>query len=108
MKVNLEIFREYDIRGIADRDLAFPVSTGLGGAVGTYLKRAGSGRVTLGHDCRPSSERLSSEVAEGLMGTGLKVVDIGLVPTPLVYYSLHRFGDVDDGVRTDVTIFQSH
>ncbi len=98
MKVNLEIFREYDIRGIADRDLALPMSRELGGAVGTYLKRAGSRRVTLGHDCRPSSERLSSEVAEGLMGTGLKVVDIGLVPTPLVYYSLHRFGDVDGGV----------
>ena len=98
MKVNLEMFREYDIRGIADRDLALPVSTGLGGAVGTYLKSTGSNRVTLGHDCRPSSERLSSEVAKGLMGTGLEVVDIGLVPTPLVYYSLHRFGDVDGGV----------
>ena len=98
MRINFEIFREYDIRGIADRDLARPVSTRLGQAVGTLLRRAGSRRITLGRDCRTSSERLASEVSAGLMSTGLEVVDIGLVPTPLVYYSLHHFEDVDGGV----------
>ena len=98
MRVNPEIFREYDIRGIADRDLAAPISIRLGQAVGTYLKREGRSRITLARDCRLSSERLSSEVGRGLQMTGLEVIDIGVVPTPLLYFSLHHFGDVDGGV----------
>ena len=98
MRANPEIFREYDIRGIADRDLAAPISIRLGQAVGTYLKREGRSRITLARDCRHSSERLASEVGRGLQITGLEVIDIGVVPTPLLYFSLHHFGDVDGGV----------
>ena len=98
MRVNPEIFREYDIRGIAERDLAAPISIRLGQAVGTYLKREGRSRITLARDCRLSSERLASEVGRGLQMTGLDVIDIGVVPTPLLYFSLHHFGDVDGGV----------
>ncbi len=98
MRANPEIFREYDIRGLADRDLAAPVSIGLGQAVGTYLRREGKSRVALARDCRLSSNRLASEVGKGLQMSGLDVVDIGLVPTPVLYFSLHHFGDVDAGV----------
>ena len=98
MRANPEIFREYDIRGIADRDLAAPISIRLGQAVGTYLKREGRSCITLARDCRLSSERLASEVGRGLQMTGLEVIDIGVVPTPLLYFSLHHFGDVDGGV----------
>ena len=98
MRANPEIFREYDIRGIADRDLVAPISIRLGQAVGTYLKKEGRSRITLARDCRLSSERLASEVGRGLQMTGLDVIDIGVVPTPLLYFSLHHFGDVDGGV----------
>ena len=98
MRANPEIFREYDIRGTADRDLAAPISIRLGQAVGTYLKREGRSRITLARDCRLSSERLASEVGRGLLMTGLEVIDIGVVPTPLLYFSLHHFEDVDGGV----------
>ncbi len=98
MRANSEIFREYDIRGIADRDLAFPISISLGQAVGTYLKRGGRSRITLARDCRLSSERLASEVGRGLQMAGLEVIDVGVVPTPLLYFSLYHFGDVDGGV----------
>ncbi len=98
MKANSEIFREYDIRGIADRDLASPISIALGQAVGTYLKREGRSRVTLARDCRLSSERLASEVGKGLQMAGLEVIDVGVVPTPLLYFSLYHFEDVDGGV----------
>ena len=54
MRANPEIFREYDIRGIADRDLAAPISIRLGQAVGTYLKKEGRSRITLARDCRLS------------------------------------------------------
>ena len=98
MRVNPEIFREYDIRGLADRDLAAPISIRLGQAVGTYLKREGRSHVTLARDCRLSSDRLASEVGRGLQMTGLEVIDIGVVPTPLLYFSIHHFEDVDGGV----------
>ena len=98
MRANSEIFREYDIRGIADRDLASPISIALGQAVGTYLKREGRSRVTLARDCRLSSERLASEVGRGLQMAGLEVIDVGVVPTPLLYFSLYHFGDVEGGV----------
>lgn len=88
--MNPEIFREYDIRGIADRDLTNEVVTRLGQAVGSYLRSQGCRRITLGRDCRPSSTRLRDHLSEGLKSTGLDIVDVGVGPTPLVYFSLHR------------------
>ena len=98
MKINLEMFREYDIRGIAESDLACPISIALGKAVGTYFREKGIGTLVIGRDCRLSSERLFLELSEGLLSTGINIVDIGLVPTPLVYYSLHQYDDVGGGV----------
>ncbi len=87
--MNEKIFREYDIRGVADRDLPNSFARDLGAAIGTYALAKGSKRMTVGKDCRRSSERLHKFFIEGLLSTGMNVTDIGLVPTPLLYFSLY-------------------
>ena len=82
------IFREYDIRGIADEELLDPGITELGQAVGTYLQRKGRKNMNLGRDCRLSSTRLRNALIQGLMASGCHVTDVGVVPTPLLYYSV--------------------
>jgi len=81
------IFREYDIRGIAETELANPDVADLGRALGTYLLRHSGPRINLGRDCRLSSPRLHNALLEGLLATGCEVTDIGVVPTPLLYFS---------------------
>lgn len=85
---NEKIFREYDIRGIADRDLNDSVLPDLSRAIGTFLRRRGAATITLGRDCRLSSPRIFDAFSEGLLSTGLEIIDIGLVPTPLLYFSV--------------------
>ena len=95
--LNPTIFREYDIRGVADVELRDVDVELLGQAVGTYLRRHGGDRVNLGRDCRLSSERLRDALVCGLKASGCHVTDIGVVPTPLLYYSvfhLHADGGV--------------
>ncbi len=88
MALNPKIFREYDIRGVADNDLTDATVKPLSRAVGTFLRRKGAKDVTLGRDCRLSSPRIHEQMREGLLASGLNVVDIGLVPTPLLYFSV--------------------
>ncbi len=96
--MNPLIFREYDIRGVADRDLPDELVRDLGRAVGTFLGRRGLARAALGRDCRLSSPRMHAAMRAGLLETGLSLVDIGVVPTPLMYFSVwHR--DLDGGVQ---------
>jgi len=84
------IFREYDIRGIADRDLPDAEITELGQAIGTYLQRQSGRKINVGRDCRVSSTRLGEAIMKGLETSGCEVTDIGVVPTPVLYYSVHR------------------
>ena len=70
------IFREYDIRGVADRDLSDALTFDLGRALGTYLMRKSLRRVALGRDCRLSSPRLRDALRAGLVETGLHVVEM--------------------------------
>ncbi len=86
------IFREYDIRGIADRDLLTPDIIDLGKAIGTYMIRRTGRKINLGRDCRLSGPRLHDALLEGLLSTGAQVTDIGVIPTPLLYYSVYKFG----------------
>jgi phosphomannomutase/phosphoglucomutase len=81
------IFREYDIRGIAETELTSPGIADLGRALGTYIQRHAGPRINLGRDCRLSSPRLRDALLEGLLSTGCQVTDIGVVPTPLLYFS---------------------
>jgi len=81
------IFREYDIRGVADTELLSPDVVDLGRGLGTLLQRKSGKSITLGRDCRLSSPRLRDALLEGLIDSGCEVTDIGVVPTPLLYFS---------------------
>src|SRR5947207_13825972 len=81
------IFRQYDIRGIADTELASADIADLGRALGTLLQRKSGKRITLGRDVRLSGQRLHDALLEGLLDSGCDVTDIGVVPTPLLYFS---------------------
>jgi phosphomannomutase / phosphoglucomutase len=91
------IFREYDIRGIADTELLDADVADLGRALGTTLIRKSGKRVNLGRDCRLSSARLRDALLAGLVSTGCEVTDIGVVPTPMLYYSTVHL-EADGGV----------
>jgi phosphomannomutase/phosphoglucomutase len=83
-----EIFREYDIRGIAGKDLTGETVELLGLGIGTMMRRQGLGRITVGRDCRPSSDGFRDALIAGLTSTGISAIDVGVVPTPLLYYSI--------------------
>lgn len=87
------IFRQYDVRGIVGRDLTPDVAGALGRAYAAYLdQHAKQGAVAVGRDNRPSGQMLRDALVDGLTGAGRDVVDIGVVPTPLLYWSLHHVG----------------
>ncbi len=86
--MNRQVFREYDIRGIVERDFDDDFVVDLGRAYATILHRAGKRKITLGRDCRLSSPRLRDLLLEGLLPAGIDVVDVGVVPTPLLYFSV--------------------
>jgi len=90
--INPQIFRQYDIRGVAERDLTDDTVELLGKAFGTYVRRAGTSKVLVGRDNRLSSGRLRDAIVRGLLSAGCDVVDIGLVVTPMLYYARVHFG----------------
>ncbi len=91
MAVSRDIFRQYDIRGIVGRDLTEEAALAVGRAYAAYLARAGKqGAVVLGRDNRPSGPMLRDALASGLTSSGFDVIDVGVVPTPVVYWALHH------------------
>jgi phosphomannomutase / phosphoglucomutase len=86
--MNPQVFREYDIRGVVENDFDDEFVADLGRAWATLLNRAGKRNVTLGRDCRLSSPRLHDLLLEGVLGSGIDVTDIGVVATPLSYFSV--------------------
>ena len=91
--VNPTIFRAYDIRGVVDVDLSDAVYHTLGRAAGTYFRRrspeqAGSPRVVVGRDARLTSPAYAAALIAGLRSAGCDVIDIGMVPTPLMYFAM--------------------
>jgi phosphomannomutase/phosphoglucomutase len=97
MKPNPNIFREYDIRGVVEKDLTSDVVYQLGRGIGTFLKRKGVAKLTVGRDGRLSSERIVNDLKEGLLTTGLDVTDVGMCPTPVLYFSISHL-EVDGGI----------
>ena len=95
--ISKEIFREYDIRGLVDPQLDSATCRLIGKGLGTALVRAGAKSVAIGRDVRLSSDRIRNDLVEGLTSTGLHVVDIGVVPTPCLYFALYTM-DVGGGV----------
>ncbi|MFN2566285.1 MAG: phosphomannomutase/phosphoglucomutase [Gemmatimonadaceae bacterium] len=95
MTIASAIFRQYDIRGVVDRDLTPAAVRAVGAAFAALMtERAVRGAVAIGRDNRPSGERLRDALVDGLTGRGVDVVDIGMVPTPVLYWSLHHTGVV--------------
>ena len=88
MEINPNIFREYDIRGIVDKDLTPDVVRTLGRAMGTYFRSHGQRKVAIGRDCRLSSPAYGEALGEGLRAAGCDTVDLGTVPTPLLYFAI--------------------
>ncbi|MFL5638622.1 MAG: phosphomannomutase/phosphoglucomutase [Gemmatimonadaceae bacterium] len=99
MALSREIFREYDIRGVAGKDLTEEVATAVAGAYAAFLAEKGvKGALAVGRDNRPSGEALHRALVAGLLGAGLDIIDIGIVPTPLAYWSQHNL-DVVGGIQ---------
>lgn len=101
--MNTGIFRENDIRGRIGTDLNEETVTDLAHAIGTYFRRHGASCVSLGFDARESSPIFCEIFIEILNQTGLDVVNIGMVPTPLLYFALHT-----ENVSAGVMITGSH
>jgi phosphomannomutase/phosphoglucomutase len=82
------IFREYDIRGVVGTELTPALAEKIGRAYGSLAVRAGAKAVAVGRDGRTSAMQMREALLKGLLGCGLDVVDIGVCPTPLLYYAL--------------------
>ncbi|HEX7079141.1 MAG TPA: phosphomannomutase/phosphoglucomutase [Candidatus Eisenbacteria bacterium] len=86
--MNPQIFREYDIRGIADRDLTDDVVRAVGRAFAARMRERGMSRIAVGRDVRLSSPRIRTALVEGLLDQGASVLDVGEVPTPALYFAI--------------------
>jgi phosphomannomutase/phosphoglucomutase len=96
--VTPNIFREYDIRGRVPEELNRDTAYRLGQCFGAYYQSLGAKRISLGRDCRLSSPDLRRGVMEGMMDAGIHVKEVGIIPTPLLYFSLHHL-EVDGGIQ---------
>ncbi len=88
--MNPEIFREYDIRGVAGKDIKDGDVIDIGKAYGTLLNSQNQSTVSVGQDCRLTSEKFTKLFIKGIISTGCNVVDIGVCPTPVLYFSIHH------------------
>jgi phosphomannomutase/phosphoglucomutase len=99
VQLSRDIFREYDIRGVAGKDLTEDVATAVAGAYAAFLQeKKVKGPLAIGRDNRPSGIGLHKALVAGLLASGVDVVDIGVVPTPLAYWAQHKL-DVVGGIQ---------
>jgi len=96
--MNPYIFREYDIRGVVAEDFPEDVVVQLGKGFGTYVREKGGKTITISGDVRLSTPELKQTFTNGLLSTGVDVIDVGIVPTPVNYYSMFIM-DVDGAVQ---------
>ncbi len=96
--MNPAIFREYDIRGLAEKDFDKDFALMLGKVHGSVIAAEGGTRVSVGRDCRATSDAYAEAVIAGMASAGLQVYDLGVCPTPLLYFSLFHL-DVDGGIE---------
>jgi len=99
MTISAGIFRQNDVRGIVDADLTEEAARAIGGAYAALmLERGVSGTVAVARDNRPSGDKLRDALVDGFTSAGVNVVDIGVVPTPVLYWSLYNL-DVIGGIQ---------
>lgn len=91
MKINPLIFRNYDIRGIVDVDLNVENVEAIGKAYGTFLRRRKIRQMVCGRDCRLSGESFQTAFMNGVLSTGVDIIDLGLIMTQMMYYAQYRF-----------------
>ena len=102
-QINKYIFREYDIRGIVSEDFPDHVVKYLGQAFGTFVIRAGGKEVAISGDIRLTTPTLINQFKIGLLSTGVDVINLGILPTPVNYFSMFNLG-----VYASVQITGSH
>ena len=103
MVINHNIFRAYDIRGKYPKDINREVAFVIGKSFGTYIQKLGKRKCIVGRDNRFSSQELSSFLIEGILSTGVDVIDLGLVTTPMYYYAC-----IQKGIPSGVMVTASH
>ena len=96
-EINRRIFRAYDIRGIVDKDINEDIYYTIGLALGVELHAKKKSSVALGYDARLSSKSLSDALAQGLLSSGINVISVGQVPSPVLYFALGHL-QIDSGV----------
>lgn len=97
-KVPANIFRSYDIRGVVGKDLTPGLAEMIGQAIGSQALDEGEHSILVGRDGRTHSDHLTDRLIQGILSTGCGVVDLKLIPTPVLYYATFHFDDVRSGV----------
>ena len=103
MQINQNIFRAYDIRGIASKDLSDEFVTSLGSALSHKIKKLGLKQVVVARDGRLSGARICSTLIESFLDNGINVKNVGMVPSPLLYFAVEKFN-----TKNGVMITGSH
>lgn len=96
--VPAHIFRSYDIRGIVGKDLDVDLAEKIGQAAGSEALDKGESALIVARDGRTHSQDLTTALIKGILRTGCNVVNVGIVPTPLMYFATYHFSDVRSGV----------
>lgn len=96
--VPLEIFRSYDIRGLVESQITPQLAQLIGQAVGSEALDQGEQNIVVARDGRTHSEALTNALIKGILRTGCNVINIGVVPTPVMYFSTFHFDDTNSGV----------
>jgi len=101
--INKELFREYDLRGIYGSDITEDVSYTIGRSFGSYISEMGEVKTIVGHDNRSSSEVIINALIKGITDSGIDVINLGLVTTPMYY-----FGKIKYDLNTGIMVTASH
>ena len=91
MQINPLIFRNYDIRGIVDKDLNKENVEAIGKAYGKFLRRRKIRQIVCGRDCRLSGEVFQTAFMNGVLSCGIDIIDLGVIMTQMMYYAQYRF-----------------
>ena len=101
--INKNIFREYDLRGIYNEEIDVNDAYTIGRSFGTYIKQYNETKTIVGHDNRHSSPELTKALIKGITDSGMDVINLGLVTTPMYYYAKKLYN-----INTGIMVTASH
>ena len=102
-EINPKMFREYDLRGVYGTDITEDISYTLGKSFGSYIQKQGETKTLVGHDNRISSPIINKALIQGIIDTGVDVISLGLVTTPMYYFARRSLN-----LNTGIMITASH